>query len=145
MKIIAPVVAILAVIALLCPAKSHAESSIAYATGTITSIIVTSNPALMLSTGTKMNYVFEVTHDTNSSLTQAYGQLMYPRFYEEIFNDSGQTIYIGFDSRVSSQTGANCGRKLPHGASLSYSDGLPKWAVSETSTTLQRIIITQER
>lgn len=119
---------------------------VATTTGAVYSVSVTSNPGILVSTGAfRPEYKWNGAYVPPAYSTNATrGQFMSPRIAEEIFNDSGQTIYIGYDSRVSSQTGANLGHKLPHGASMSFDDAIPKWAIAETSTTAQRIIITQE-
>lgn len=113
--------------------------------GTMTAVAVATNPVQIISTGTGTSgYGYYTDSGVVGGFTPAF--YLDQRMFVEIFNDSGQDIWVGFDQNVSSTTGANYGRRIPHGAAWS-NDGslLNYWAVSSASTTARKVVVTQER
>lgn len=130
-------------------AANPQQPGVATSTGAMFAISATTNPSLIESTGTNVKYDYnqgQAYVPPTFSSNVARGTFMAPRLWQEIFNDTGLNIYVGYNSNVTTQAASgngNYGRKIPHGGAMAYDDCLPKWIVSESSTTERKIIITQ--
>lgn len=140
------------------PMKARAEFTNvlvrgAVSTATITSISVTTAPIIAISTGSGFFWdsalngsgggSFNFNGSVNTNATP--GQYMPQRLYVEFFNDTSTDVWIGFNSSVSTQAGANYGRRIvPGTALLNYGQLNNYWVVAST-TTSQQFVITQQR
>ena len=122
--------------------------------GTTTSISVTTNPAIIVSTPLA-NYNYYVQGSSaygnvgaNLGIYQAtstIAQMLDHRLYMEIFNDTTNDIWVGYNISVSTMPGLNYGRRIPAGSSWSHTCSLINHWVVSSATTLQKVVITQER
>ena len=119
-------------------------------TGTLLSVSVTTTPTLIVSTGTLMTaWGFgDVVLVNQSTATPNPGQMLWNRLAVEICNDCGHDIHVGFNSSVSTQAGANYGRRLPANNPdpycLSMEMKSPEiYAVSGTTATPTKVTVMQ--
>ena len=101
------------------------RGAVQYATST--AITVSTNPAIVYSTGTGIfaDYrhspgpVAVVPSSPTASTGLAAGQYMSDRVYLEFFNDTSTDVWVGYNAQVSTQAGANYGRRLIPGSAFS--------------------------
>ena len=83
-------------------------------TGTIVAFSASTTPTLVVSTGSFMDRTGIWSPIIQSSTNvKNPGQMMWDRLAVEVCNDCGHDIWIGFTNNISSQAGANYGRRLP--------------------------------
>lgn len=118
----------------------------ATSSATVITVAVSSNAALILSTGTAKNIYFTsgTANQFLATLPQTY---MDGRMYLEIYNDSSIDIFCGFDSNVSTAVGSIYrGRRVPaNGNSWSINGDLPNIYCVSNSSTGYSVAVTQAR
>src|SRR3990167_4927470 len=120
----------------------------AVSTGTVYAVTVTTTVELLLSTGANVMSENETPSffvQQGTSSLPVKGNYMEGRVFLEIYNDSTKDIWFGYTRAVSTQTGADYGRRIPSGASWSSNSSIRDyWVVSDT-TTERRIVVIQEK
>lgn len=115
----------------------------------MTTVAASTTPMLLVSTGTN---VIDRSHPgawsflpTSTSNVQVFGQYMRDRIYLEIQNDTDGNIWVGYNNRVSSQPGTNYGRRISTGAVWANDGAVRDYWVVAATTTLQKIVVTQQK
>lgn len=130
------------------PAWALFPQLVAESTGTTTTVAVTTTAAPIISTGTLVVEGDEqpfVIHKGTYAPTVSQGQVMSQRKFFEIFNDSGDDIFIGYNANVSSQANVNRGRRIPDGGAWAHDCQIRNhWAISGSSAGYL-VTVTQER
>lgn len=106
----------------------------AVSASTSVAISVSTNPTIVLSTGTNMPYQKQLgdadnyAYPAQSSWTVP-GQYMSGRTHTEFFNDTSTDVWIGPNINVSTRPGANYGRRLIPGSSWSLDGNIRNYFV----------------
>lgn len=113
-------------------------------TGTVTTVAVSTNITLLLSTGAFVNVDPEFRLAPSSMNVQAFGTHMYGRIGLEIQNNTSLDIYCSFISTVTAHYGNKMGRKVAKDGGTWSVDGSNKYIYAVASGTTQTgIVITQ--
>lgn len=131
-----------------CAQGAQVQNVGAISTGTWFAMNVSTVPQLIFSTGTNVDIHVAFSFDVNAgtAITPVPGKYLPDRIHWEIFNDSVQDVFIGYNSSVSSMpTSENYGRRITSTAAWSHDCSvLEHWIVSGASTGF-RVVVTQER
>ena len=120
------------------------RGAVQYATST--AITVSTNPALVYSTGTGIfqDYAHlpgpqavvksSPTAGMGLTISTAAGQYMADRIYLEFFNDTSTDVWVGYTSKVSTSAGADYGRRLIPGSAYAIDGAIRDvYAVASSS------------
>lgn len=73
------------------------------------------------------------------------GDYVNGRMFLEIYNDTTNQIYIGYNASVSSQPGVNYGRNIPPGTAWSHDCSVKDHYIVADTPTLKKVVVTQEK
>lgn len=119
----------------------------AVSTGTVFNISVGSNPTLATSTGTNVvnaGQTFTINRGTDT--LPVAGDYLPGRVHLEFLNETGQDVYLGYDTNVSTVAGNRFrGRRIPHGGTWSTNTSIWHYYLRASTPTSQNFTVTQEK